>query len=156
MNRLVLLIICIFASVECSNALCCNDKKSLSCKETFSFEYKGVVREMYSNINVCDSLLSVYIEEKVQDLASKGFEGKFLIRARLTIGKNGKVKKAIILSKHKEMRKVYSEVSDVLKDAMFKPCLKNSSPKKTSIMTLLIIDTYQYPSNINRMIFGLK
>jgi hypothetical protein len=125
MSRLFLLIICIIANVEYCNALCCKDRSSLLCNETPLFEYRGVVRKMHSNINVCDSLLSVYIEDKVQDLESKGFEGKFIIKVKLTIRKNGKVKKAAIMEKHKGMEIVYSAVYNELKKVKFKPFMKN-------------------------------
>ena len=153
MSRLVLLIICIFASIGCCNAGCSNDGDSLSCNEKPLFEYKGVIREMHSSFNVCDSLLSVYVENEVQNLASKGFEGKFFIRAKMLIGKNGKVKKIVVLDKRKDMDIIYSEVSYALRKVIFKPCIVNNSPKTTSIVTLLIIDTYHYPSNLSKILF---
>ena len=152
MSRLYLLIICIFASIECCNAGCFSYGDSLPCNEKPLFEYKGLIHEMHSSFNVCDSLLSVYVEHEVQNLAGKGFEGKFLIRAKMLIGKNGKVKRIVILDKCKGMDIIYSEVSDALRKVTFKPSMVNNSPKKTNIVTLLIIDTYQYPSNLSKIV----
>lgn len=139
---------------NCNAGNCTNNKDASIKKELPLFEYNGVIKKMHSSFNICDSLLSIYVENEVQDLASKGYEGRFIIKVKLQIGKDGKVKKVAINGKTKEMNAIYTEVSDALKKAAFMPCMINNSPKRTNIVSLLIIDTYQFPSKISKAIFG--
>ena len=155
MSKFILLILLLSISFSNCNAGTCSNNKDASIKKDLPlFEYNGVIVKMHSCFNICDSLLSVYVENEIQDLASKGYEGRFIIKIKLQIGKDGKVKKITIKNKTKEMNAIYAEVSNALKRATFIPYIINNSPQRANIVSLLIIDTYQFPSKISRAIFG--
>jgi hypothetical protein len=157
MSKLIFLIFLLSVNFSSCNAgTCIKNKNASTKKEQPLFEYNGVIKKMHSNFNICDSLLSIYVENEVQDLASKGYEGRFIIKAKLLISKDGKVKRVAIFDKYKGMNAIYAEVSDALKKATFRPCMFNNSPKKTIIVSLLIIDTYQFPSKISKVVFGRR
>lgn len=152
LSKLIMFYVVIIPMPQCvGGSLYTNNKN----ESKIIFEYKGLRQEICSKSICCDSLLSVFVEERIQELASMGYEGKYIIKGVLSVNKKGFVENFSILEKSKDKRVVYDKVYNILQEAKFEIVQQNSNKPTHRINVLLMIDTYQYPSDISKKIFGL-
>lgn len=161
MNKTKLIIGCFFCMLACCNVYGYNQNTDSIVSDTLTypeFNYRGISRRIKPVSLTCsyDSLLSVYMEDKLQYISALGYDGIYKIKIDLSINKKGEVKKVYVYRKYKEWNKLYRIIPRIIKKIKFKPVTNKYEATKTKIQIIVKIDTYQYPSNISKKLFPLS
>lgn len=157
MNKIKVILFCCFCMLSYCRAYSHNhniDTTELGILTYPQLKYRGISRQL-KPISSCsyDSLLSVYIEDKLQYLAAFGYEGVYNIKMDISINKKGRVKDVYIYKTYKEWDKIYEIIPKIIKKIKFNPATNNQKATKSKIQVVVKIDTYQYPSDISKKLF---
>jgi hypothetical protein len=167
MNKIVKILICILVlllfSYSCCNIkLLCQDTRIFSVNELDSlpsFCYQGIERNLQPNVQirnsntvfVIDSLLSVYLEEKIL-LQCSYCEGIFRYKLSLKIDENGYIIDVLFIKDNVQHLPLNEIIDNSLKELKLKPAIKNGETVITIVEVVVKIDTYFHPFKMRKEI----